>query len=95
MNMWSVFGWVLFGFAIWAMVLVMHVLQKRFAPEWQSRASAGSFWTSMWGDDGESPPSAAADADVLDEIEALKHRVQVLEAIVTDRGFQVDDEIRR
>ena len=30
-----------------------------------------------------------------DEIVSLKHRVMTLEKIVTDRGFQVDDEISR
>jgi len=106
---WSVFGWVLIGFAIWALMLIMHVVQKRYAPEWNDtpnksgrhklyrRSRARGFWDSMWdaGDDDDSEPSAEQAAALVEEIRALKERVKVLEAIVTDRSWQYDEELKR
>lgn len=105
--MWSVFGWVLFGFAIWALMLIMHVVQKRYAPEWNDsprqqagykpyrRNKARGFWDSMWdwGDDDDESFSAKEKAALEQEIHDLKERVKVLEAIVTDRRWQYDEEL--
>jgi len=106
--MWSVFGWVLIGFAIWALMLVMHVVQKRYAPEWNEssgqaghrpyrRSKARGFWGSMWDwDDEDDQTMSASEAEALEqEIHELKERVKVLEAIVTDRRWQYDEELHR
>lgn len=111
--MWSLFGWVLFGFAIWALMLIKHVVQKRYAPEWNGssrqqgahkpyRRNTGrntrrsGFWDSMWdgGDDDDESLSGSERAALEQEISDLKERVKVLEAIVTDRSWQFEQELQ-
>ncbi len=105
--MWSVFGWVLLGFAIWALMLIKHVVQKRYAPEWNDtphkpvrhkpyrRNRARGFWGSMrdWGDTDEASMSDSQTEALEQEIHALTERVKVLEAIVTDRRWQYEEEL--
>ncbi|MDA3934343.1 MAG: hypothetical protein PF630_08485 [Gammaproteobacteria bacterium] len=105
--MWSVFGWVLLGFAIWALMLIMHVVEKRYAPEWNaSKRKAGrkqrrsKVWRSMssWmdddGSDQESEPTAGK-LQLERELRELRERVQVLEAIVTDKRWQYEEELHK
>lgn len=93
--MFSAFGWVLFGFAVWGLCIVMHAMQKRFAPEWNSGQPGQNWWGFLWGDDEEKPsPQSHNTARKDQEIDDLKKRIEVLEAIVTDKHYQFDEEIR-
>lgn len=94
----SAFGWVLFGFAVWGLCIFMNALQKRFAPEWNSGEPGQNWWDFMWGTDSEknqTRQSQQAAGSKDSEIDELKRRIEVLEAIVTDRGYQFDEELRR
>jgi len=51
--MFSAFGWVLFGFAIWGLCIAMHAVQKRFAPEWNSNEPGQNWWDFLWGESTE------------------------------------------
>lgn len=99
--MFSAFGWVLFGFAVWGLCILMHTVQKRFAPEWNNGEPGQNWWDFMWGDDGtkkekhQSRRSANTSGNADDQdINELKRRIEVLEAIVTDRRYQFDEELR-
>ena len=93
----NAFGWVLFGFAVWGLCIVMHAVQKRFAPEWNSGEPGQNWWDFLWGDDGSSSDGAAKKRTEFSkdrEISDLKKRIETLETIVTDRHYQFDDELR-
>ncbi len=95
--MFSAFGWVLFGFAVWGLCIVMHAIQKRFTPEWNSGEPGQNWWDFMWGEDNKKQHSGGAEHKVNAkdrEINELKKRVEILEAIVTDRRYQFDEELR-
>ncbi len=95
--MFSAFGWVLFGFAVWGLCIVMHAVQKRFAPEWNDGKPGQNWWDFMWGEDVEKREKRQRhqSEDVKDQgIRDLKQRIEVLEAIVTDRRYQFDEELR-
>ncbi len=87
----TAFGWVLFGMAVWGLCIVMQALERRFSPE-------GGMMESMF-DDGtrrrRQPPRPPVGFDPKDrEIAELKRRVETLEAIVTDRRYQWEQEYR-
>ena len=97
--MFSAFGWVLFGFAVWALCIFMHALQARFAPEWNKGKAGQNWWDFMWANDssndradsGHETQQQSKDAEIRD----LKARIETLEAIVTDKRYQFDEELRR
>jgi hypothetical protein len=92
----SVIQWFLFGMFVWGCCIVMNALARRFAPEMmtcdghspemqdeldghhQRRARRRS---------GATPPDPR-DIEIIE----LKQRVATLEAIVTDRKFQWEQE---
>lgn len=80
----TAFGWVVFGMAVWGLCIVMQAAERRFAPE------LGTMDTGLGRrrKAKETPTATAKD----DEIAALKKRIEVLEAIVTDRRYQWDSE---
>lgn len=82
----TAFGWVLFGMAVWGLIIVMQALERRFAPE------LGTLQ-----EDGPQPPPAARTRDLRDqeEIAELRRRIETLEAIVTDRRYQWERELDR
>ena len=87
----SVVAWFLFAMFVWGCVIVMQAFQNKVAPEMNS---------SMGFDDALDPfgDGAGLRRDVADrdlEIEDLKQRIQVLEAIVTDRRYNWESELRR
>ncbi len=91
--MWTTFGWVCFGMAVWGLCIVMQALQRRFAPELDSFLGIGS--ESAVAAPPRAPRSGVA-ADRRDqEIAQLKQRIEALEAIVTDRRYQWEQELRR
>ncbi len=93
--MFSAFGWVLFGFAVWGLCILMHAIQKRLAPEWNSGEPGQNWWAFLWGEDEKKSARAERSADPKDrEIDELKKRIEILEAIVTDRRYQFDEELR-
>ena len=82
----TAFGWVVFGMAVWGLCIVMQAAERRFAPE------LGTM------DDGSSKkaqPQARSQDSKDKEIESLKKRIEVLEAIVTDRRYQWDSEFHQ
>ncbi|GAB4188805.1 MAG: hypothetical protein Tsb002_15340 [Wenzhouxiangellaceae bacterium] len=94
--MWSTLGWVLFGFAVWGLAILLHALQRRFAPDMARDWGLGD-------DDDDYRSRSRRRHDRRDseierrdeEIEELKKRIQVLEAIVTDKKYQFDEELNR
>ena len=88
------FGWVCFGMAVWGLCILMQALQRRFAPELGSALGLGAE------SDGGQPRHrrfhGAGAADPRDkEIAELKQRVETLEAVITDRRYQWEQELRR
>jgi hypothetical protein len=91
--MWTAFGWVCFGMAIWGLCILMQALQQRFAPELGHASEM----------DGDSQSvrthhqrRQAGGQDARDrEIAELRARIETLEAIVTDRRYQWEQELRR
>ena len=91
----SVFGWFIFAMFVWGCCIVMQAFQRRVAPEMDSSGD----WD--WSGDGEqaNPRTTrrmqreidAREGDIAD----LKQRIEVLEAIVTDRRYQWDREFGR
>ena len=88
------FGWVCFGMAVWGLCILMQSLQRRFAPELGAALGLNA-------ESGESQPrehryqrgSAAEPRN--QEIAELKQRIETLEAIITDRRYQWEQELRR
>lgn len=88
----------LIGGAIWGLFIMMHALQQRFAPGLASSCGWGQWFE---------PETAGADSstandssnrrqrDQAEEIRRLQERIEVLEAIVTDRRYQFDEDLRR
>ncbi len=95
----DVLGWFLLGMFIWGCCIVMEAFQKRVAPEMSSgcgskrrrnrrkkrgKVDFGNMASEMFG--GEDPKDK--------EIRQLRERLEVLEAIVTDRRFQWEQDYR-
>ena len=96
-------AWVLFGFGVWGLAILLHALQRRFAPD-MNRSDSHTHTrrgkkSSMWdlglglGDDGEDIDEE--NERLIAEVKELRQRVEVLEAIVTDKKFQFDQELNR
>ncbi|MCG8466447.1 MAG: hypothetical protein MI750_16585 [Xanthomonadales bacterium] len=104
-------GWVLFGFAIWGLAILLHALQRRFAPDmgdgsgtehtkkgsnWkQSLGLTSDSWGLGMGDDEDTEALHQEQRRLEAEVKELRERVQVLETIVTDKKFQFDQELNR
>ncbi len=91
------FGWVCFGMAVWGLCILMQALQRRFAPELgrflgtdQNDVDDPGYGRSPLGRQADSK-WAAKDAQIAE----LKQRIEVLEAIVTDRRYQWEQELQR
>ena len=83
--MFTAFGWVVFGMAVWGLCIVMTALQRRFAPEMGDDGCASAAHQHPFGTKREPDPRDA-------EIAALRRRIETLEAIVTDRKYQWESE---
>jgi hypothetical protein len=91
--MWTAFGWVCFGMAVWGLCILMQALQQRFAPE---LGSACEMDDETQGRHTHRQRRQAGAPDRRDrEIAELKARIETLEAIVTDRRYQWEQELRR
>lgn len=95
--------WFLFGMFVWACCLVMSAVERRLSPQTAENSDAGSTGTARrtrWWHFGldedldETVEPAAEQAAMAEEIAALKDRVATLEAIVTDRRYQWEDDLR-
>jgi hypothetical protein len=95
----DVLGWFLLGMFIWGCCIVMEAFQNRFAPALNGGGGKkrrrkhrkrgknmdfGGIANEMFG--GEDPKDK--------EIRQLRERLEVLEAIVTDRRFQWEQDYR-
>lgn len=95
----QIFTLMLLMFGFWFGAIVLQALQRRYAPELGR-------WTTGWFDP--EPPSVASTASQAgspetnddrhratdaERIESLEARIRVLETIVTDRGYQVSEEL--
>ncbi|MEM9531304.1 MAG: hypothetical protein AAGA23_10315 [Pseudomonadota bacterium] len=96
--------WFLFGMFVWACCLVMSAVERRLSPQTAENADAGNIGKarrSPWwhfgldqGLDDPEEPSAEKQTAMAEEIAQLKDRVATLEAIVTDRRYQWEDDLR-
>ncbi len=87
----TVVGWFLFGMFVWGCVIVMQAFQNKVAPEMNNAMGLSN---DDWLDDlGGAPSQKLAERDR--EIADLKQRIEVLEAIVTDRRYNWESELRR
>ncbi|MEM9300685.1 MAG: hypothetical protein AAGE01_01160 [Pseudomonadota bacterium] len=75
--------------AVWGLCIAMQALQRRFAPEWSDAMGMDD----VMGTKAAEPPRVPDARDR--EIAELKRRVETLEAIVTDRRYQWEQEFRR
>ena len=87
-------GWTLFGFTVWGLVILLHSLQRRFAPDLDKDSSGKS---RFWGGTGEDEDwdGSGSNRAMKRELAELRRRVEVLKAIVTDKKFQFDQELHR
>ena len=84
-------GWVLFGFGVWALSILVHAFQQRVAPDMDAGCDRSGDYT---GGEGEARHGGGQRAGTRDrEIRELRERVEVLEAIVTDRRYQFDEAL--
>ncbi len=104
----SALQWFLFGLFVWACCLVMNALESRVSAGNEARKARrpstddrvrrpGHWWRSLWVDeeqDSEQQPSQREQA-MASEIIDLKDRIATLEAIVTDRKFQWEEELNK
>ena len=96
-------GWVLFGFGVWGLAILLHALQRRFAPNMNQsdgqthsrRTKKSSMWDLGLGMGDEYDEDDEETERLVNEIKELRQRVEVLEAIVTDKKFQFDQELNR
>jgi hypothetical protein len=103
-------GWVLLGFTIWGLAILLHALQRRFAPDMGDGSGTGHKRSSNWkqslgltsdswglgmGDDDDNEALYKEQRRLEAEVKELRERVQVLETIVTDKKFQFDQELNR
>lgn len=97
----SAMQWFLFGMFVWGCCVVMSVIARRWAPEmWDHHADEDGSRRSRKGRKhwrkAHSEGGGAEKEDPRDvEIRELKKRVETLEAIVTDRKFQWEQELNR
>ena len=90
----NAFGWVLFGMAVWGLCILMNALEHRFSPE--KGTAAGSSWNMGQGSKRDRRRRQAEELATRDqEIAELRKRVETLEAIVTDRRYQWEQELQR
>lgn len=88
-------GWVLFGFGVWGLVILLHALQRRFAPDLdRSSNNKSSDWGLGLGLGDEDEENEKV-SQLRAEIKELRQRVEVLEAIVTDKKYQFEQELNR
>jgi len=89
----TTFGWVCFGMAVWGLCILMQALQRRFAPELGAVMGMDAEPVHSR-PQGQHRPARAVDPRDQ-EIAELKGRIEALEAIVTDRRYQWEQELQR
>lgn len=91
--------WFLFGMFVWGCCLVMQAFHRRVAPESgcgrpAGKRRKGSRARRAWSEDlGLGGGESEREAELQAEVERLRKRIETLEAIVTDRKFQWDQEL--
>ena len=91
-------GWVLFAFTVWGLAILLHALQRRFAPNMGSgnwHGMGGGTETDLDDDDDDGYSTSRDTKALRAEVERLRQRVEVLETIVTDKKYQFDQELKR
>lgn len=86
--------WFMFAMMIWGCCIVMSAISRRWAPELMDDGCAPAPGRRHRHHQARTEPEEAEDPRDA-EIQALKERVATLEAIVTDRRFQWEQEFRR
>lgn len=90
--------WFLFGMFVWGCCVVMQAFRRRVAPDTGTghqagRRRKGRHARRAWCEDlGLGGGETGREAELQEEIRALKKRIETLEAIVTDRKFQWNQE---
>ncbi len=93
------FEWVLFGMLIWCCCIVLQAFQRRVAPESGDHRSAGKHrgrrrGKRAWHEDfGMGTGTGDKEAELNQEVERLRKRIETLEAIVTDPKYQWDQNL--
>ncbi len=96
--MFNAFQWFMFGMFVWCCVVCMEAVEARVAPgkaqaRSERRRNRRNFWR-------KGRPNTAAQSDEIEdsrelELKELRKRVETLEAIVTDRRYQWDEEFSK
>ena len=97
----QVFTMLLLVFGFWFCCIVLQAMQRRFAPElnrWTTgwfdpEPSMSEANSSAWGHEASTASDPSENSASDQRIAELEERIRVLEAIVTDRGYQVTDEL--
>ncbi|MEM7708027.1 MAG: hypothetical protein AAF358_20920 [Pseudomonadota bacterium] len=96
--------WFLFGMFVWACCVLMSALESRVSANGEARrqrrevGKRPTWWRQLWDeslDDEETEEPTQRERAMAAEIVELKDRIATLEAIVTDRKFQWEDELRK
>ena len=89
--------WFLFGMFVWGCCLLMNAIAQRFAPEGghTSRKARRRQRHRDWFGMGEEEQATPEPSDLEKEVAQLRERVATLEAIVTDRKYQWEQDLNR
>lgn len=91
--MFTAFQWFMFGMFVWCCVLCMEAVEQRVAPgKAQARSERRRKRRNRWRKTEDEPPVAKPRDPRELELKELRKRVETLEAIVTDRRYQWDEE---
>ena len=94
--MFHVLEWFLFGMFVWCCVLCMSAISRRLSPEMGPPHGERHRSHRPSGRNRSANAAAEARDDPRDlEIRDLRKRIETLEAIITDRRYQWDDEFSR
>ena len=91
--MFHAFQWFMFAMFVWCCVLCMEAVEQRVAPgKAQARSARRRNRRYFWRKTAEDPAAGAMEDPRELEIKELRERIETLEAIVTDRRYQWDEE---
>lgn len=93
--MFTALQWFLFGMFIWGCCLLMSAISDRVTAAGPGEKRATGRSRHGWFGTGMEADEEADDAALREEIASLRKRVETLEAIVTDRKFQWEQDLNR
>ena len=93
--MFNAFQWFMFGMFVWCCVVCMEAVEQRVAPgRAQARSNRRNKRRKFWRKSQSTASTQIEEPEDSRELELkeLRKRIETLEAIVTDRRYQWDEE---